>query len=142
MKRTLLLLLAGLLAGQNTNRPTTGPPEYEALQAHFDRAVEARQRQHTQGLASSAAWEQRKGPLRAKLERSLWHDWKPPLGTPRATITGTETFAGYTMENIVIESAPGLYSTSNLYLPRNAAKPYPVILYQCGHASNRSTTRS
>ncbi|MBL8214760.1 MAG: acetylxylan esterase [Bryobacterales bacterium] len=136
MKRTLLLLLlAGLLAGQNTNRPTTGPPEYEALQAHFDHAVEARQRQHLHALDSRAAWEQRKGPLRAKLERSLWHDWKPPRGVPRATLTSTETFANYTMENIVIESAPGLYSTSNLYLPRNAAKPYPVILYQCGHAS-------
>ena len=28
-----------------------------------------------------------------------------------------------------------MFLTANLYLPRTGAKPYPVVLYQCGHAN-------
>ena len=35
----------------------------------------------------------------------------------------------------MLEAAPRVYMTANLYLPRTGPKPFPVVLYQCGHAS-------
>ncbi|MCC6589798.1 MAG: acetylxylan esterase [Bryobacterales bacterium] len=136
MTRLACCLLAsiGALAGQNNNS-MSGPAEYEALQAHFERVIEARQQRLFGAANSAAAWQSRKPQIRAALERMLWHGLQLPETPPRVTITHRVEHAAYTIENIVLESAPQLYSTSNLYLPRTGSKPYPVILYQCGHAN-------
>jgi cephalosporin-C deacetylase-like acetyl esterase len=122
------------MVGQ-TNRPASGPSEYEALQAHFDRVAASRHEHLFDGIDSVAKWEKRKPQARAELIRMLWHDLKLPDTPPKATITHREERAAYTIENIVLESLPGVFSTSNLYIPRDGAKPFPVILYQCGHAN-------
>lgn len=116
-------------------RPTTGPPEYEALQAHFDRVVSERHRTLFEGIDSVAKWEQRKPQARAELIKMLWHGMQLPHAPPKAELVHREEHAAYTIENIVLETAPKLYSTANLYLPRGGSKPYPVVLYQCGHAN-------
>ena len=41
----------------------------------------------------------------------------------------------YTIENLVIETAPRVFLTANLYLPAAARGRIPSVLYQCGHAS-------
>jgi cephalosporin-C deacetylase-like acetyl esterase len=65
----------------------------------------------------------------------LWHNRRWPAGPPPATIVRREERTGYIVEAIVLQTAPGLYLTTNLYLPRSGQKPFPVILYQCGHAN-------
>jgi len=65
----------------------------------------------------------------------LWHDRQWPARPPAATITHREDHARYTIENVVLETAPKVFLTANLYLPKGGNKPYPVVLYQCGHAS-------
>jgi len=142
MKRLAILLIASLpLAAQPSRpaatpaRPTTGPPEYDALQAHFDRVVTERHRRLFEGIETAAQWEKRKPQARAELIQMLWHGLKLPDTPPKATITHREERAAYTIENIVLETAPKLFSTANLYLPRTGTKPFPVVLYQCGHAN-------
>jgi cephalosporin-C deacetylase-like acetyl esterase len=71
----------------------------------------------------------------------LWHDRVWPSTPPPARITNREQYPAYVVENIVLETAPGIYATANLYLPRTGAMPYPVVLYQCGHANKRYFTR-
>jgi len=71
----------------------------------------------------------------------LWHEHTWPSTPPPARITHREEHPAYTVENIVLETSPGIYATANLYLPRTGAKPYPVVLYQCGHANKRYFTR-
>ena len=62
--------------------------------------------------------------------------WPTPEKTPlKATITGTlDDEPGVRIEKLHFQSRPGLYVTSNLYLPRPADKgPYPAVLYSIGH---------
>ena len=60
---------------------------------------------------------------------------------PPGRITHRTERPAYIIENIVLETAPNVYSTANLFLPRSGAKPYPVVLYQCGHANKSYYTR-
>lgn len=96
--------------------------ECEALQTFFDRLVSERHRQLFRGLNTVAQWEPRKRDIRASLERMLWFDlpWTPTA--PPAQITHRAGFGDYLLENLVVETAPGLFLTAKLYLPR-AGKP-------------------
>ena len=116
-------------------RPPVQNGEYEALQSHFERVVSRRSDNLFSGIASVPQWEKRKSAARAELIRMLWHNLKLPDAPPATTITHREERADYTVENLVIETAPKLYLTANLYLPKSGAKPFPAVFYQCGHAS-------
>jgi cephalosporin-C deacetylase-like acetyl esterase len=114
--------------------------ELESLQAHFEIVIKRRHDQLFSGIATIQQWEQRRQQTRAALQRMLWHDLPWPDRPPRATITDRQDYAAYTVENLVLETVPGVFLTANLYLPRGAAKPVPIVLYQCGHA-NKSLFR-
>jgi cephalosporin-C deacetylase-like acetyl esterase len=129
------LLLTCSPAASQTARLTTGNAEYEALQAHFDRVVTERHQKLFSGITTVSHWEERKPKARAELIKMLWHDRKLPGTPPPATITHREEHGAYAIENVVLETAPKLFSTANLYIPSTGTKPFPVILYQCGHAS-------
>jgi cephalosporin-C deacetylase-like acetyl esterase len=109
--------------------------QFKALQAHFDRVITARHHTLFDGVKTVEQWEKRKKTSRAALEKMLWHDRGRSSGAPAATLVGREERAKYTVETLILQTAPGLYLTANLYLPRAGAKPFPVILYQCGHNS-------
>jgi cephalosporin-C deacetylase-like acetyl esterase len=132
----LMTLPAGaVLIAQRPAQPPPQPAEFQALQAHFDRVIAARHANAFQGISSTQQWEQRKLRIRRDLERMLWHDYAWPSTPPPARITHRTEHPGYIIENIVLETAPKVYSTSNLYLPKTGTRPYPVVLYQCGHAN-------
>jgi len=137
----LLLLLAATAAAQV--RPAQAPQnaEYESLQAYFNRAIERRHEDVFRGIRSVAQWEPRKKQARAALSQMLWHNLPWPQTPPMASVSHRAEYPAYTLENLVIETAPGLFLTANLYLPRDGQKPYPVVLYQCGHASKRYYAR-
>jgi dienelactone hydrolase len=57
-----------------------------------------------------------------------------PKRTPlKAEITGTVARPGYRIEKLVFQSLPGLYVTTNLYLPEAVSGRSPTILYVTGH---------
>ena len=109
--------------------------EFQALQAHFDRVAAARHAALFRDIATMPQWESRKSEIRRQLTRMLWHDRAWPSTPPAARVTHRTEMGAYTIENMVLETAPRVYSTANLYLPRAGSRPYPVVLYQCGHAS-------
>ncbi|MBL8233176.1 MAG: acetylxylan esterase [Bryobacterales bacterium] len=132
----LLAAVAGSIAfPQTANRNTPGNAEFEALQTHFERVIHERNAKMFEGITSVAEWEKRKAEMRAQLAKMLWHDRRWPDQPPAVRITHRETRDQYIIENLVIETAPNLPLTANLYLPREGSKPFPVVLYQCGHAS-------
>ena len=108
--------------------------QFQELQAHFDRVVSARFNNLFAEVKTVEQWERRKEKSRAELRKMLWHDRRLPSG-PRATIVHREQRPEYVIENIVLQTAPGVYLTANLYLPNRGQKPFPVVLYQCGHAN-------
>jgi len=115
--------------------------EFRALQAHFDRVINDRFNRLFAGIENVRQWEQRKQRTREALEKMLWHNRRFPSGPPPAKLAGREERSEYTVEALTLETAPGLYLTANLYLPRSGSKPFPVILYQCGHANKNYYSR-
>ena len=141
--RCAILALCTLSAMAGPRAQSKEPPpnkELEALQAHFQTAITRRHDQLFKGITTVAAWEREKQQLRAALSRMLWNDMPWPEAPPRASVTHRQEYDGYTIENLVLETAPGVYLTANLYLPRSGPKPFPAVLYQCGHA-NKSVYR-
>jgi len=130
-----LLAASSPFTAQTPARAPAPNRELEALQAHFERVVGRRSEQLFSGITTVEQWEQRKQKTRAALTKMLWHDLRWPTTPPRATMTHREERPGYTIENLVIETAPKLFLTANLYLPRTGRQPFPVVVYQCGHAS-------
>lgn len=50
-------------------------------------------------------------------------------------ITWEKDCGEYNMKGVILQSRPGVYMTTNLYIPKNAAFPAPAILFVCGHAN-------
>ena len=136
-----LSLFATALLQAQPAKPPAQTPEFQALQAHFDRVISSRHAALFHDLASVPQWEERKRRTSRELGRMLWHDRPWPSGPPAARTTHRTESAAYRVENLVLETAPKVYSTANLYLPRAGSGPYPVVLYQCGHANKDQFTR-
>lgn len=139
MRRWLsLCAVTGLcvwLAFAQQPAPPAPNEQFQALQAHFERAIDARFHNLFAGITTVEQWERRKEKARHELRKMLWHDWRWSVQPPSVQIAHREQRADYTIENIVFQTAPGVYVTANLYLPNRGQKPFPVILYQCGHAN-------
>ncbi|MFC1614097.1 hypothetical protein ACFL5K_02250 [Gemmatimonadota bacterium] len=116
------------------NRPNE---EFQALQSHFAKVAAARFDTMFAGIKTVEEWEVRRGEYRSQLLKMLFHDRRFSNTPPPVRITKTVEHKNYTMECLVVETDSNLYATCNLYLPRKGEKPYPVILYQCGHANKR-----
>ena len=79
-------------------------------------------------------WRRERPELQRRLLDMLGLDPLPARTPLQARITGTLSRPLYRIEKIVFQSMPGLYVTGNFYLPKNAIKPLPTILYLCGHS--------
>jgi len=130
---TVLLLsslaISSQLPGQND--------QYQALKSHFERVINARFDTLFSSIGNIEQWEIRKERSGLELGRMLWHDRSWPDSPPPVEITRRVENPDYTLECLILETAPQVYSTANLYLPRSGRKPFPVVLYQCGHANKR-----
>lgn len=114
--------------------------QFQALQAHFERVINARSATLFGQVRNVEQWQAQKEKIRLALSKMLWHDRRWPSGPPRSTLVRREERAAYTLESLILETAPNLYATANLYLPRTGQQPFPVILYQCGHANKDQFT--
>jgi len=115
-------------AAQNEN--------YTALLAHFERVVGRRHHEVFSGINTPEQWSSERERIKAELFDMLGHDRPWPKEPPKAVVTRRLEGGDYILECLVLETGPGLYATANLYIPRSAEGPFPVVLYQCGHSAN------
>ena len=111
---------------------------FKALQSHFERVITARFDTLFSRVQNVEQWEKRKERTRLAFSRMLWHDLQWPAGPPQVKVSRRVERPDYSVECLILETAPNIYSTANLYLPGNGRKPFPVILYQCGHTNKRA----
>jgi cephalosporin-C deacetylase-like acetyl esterase len=78
-------------------------------------------------------WKRQRDQRRRELMEMLGLQPLPKRTPLRAQITGTLERPAYRVEKLVFQSSPGLYVTGNFYVPRDARRPLPTILYLCGH---------
>jgi hypothetical protein len=92
--------------------------------------------QNFAGTTTLDDWTTHRATYRAQLFEMLGLSPLPERTDLKATITGREDHAEFTVEKLHFQSLPGLYVTANLYVPKNlAGKKVPAILYGCGHAN-------
>jgi len=85
--------------------------------------------------ASKEEWLQRRKRVRSILQVSLGL-WPTPTRTPlRPIVHGRREFDGYTIEKVILESAPGFYLTGNLYRPHpsRSNEKHAAVLSPHGH---------
>ena len=91
-------------------------------------------------VRSKADWEKFRDARLQALRDSLG-SFPPPPKTLRVEATATLNGNGFTIENLVFESRPGLIVTANLYVPDPARPKMPGILI-CHSHHNPKTRRS
>jgi cephalosporin-C deacetylase-like acetyl esterase len=86
-------------------------------------------------VQSAADWQSRREEIQRQYLEMLGL-WPLPQRTPlKAATTGVLEREGFRVEKVGFQSSPGLYVTTNLYLPQKAEGKLPAVLYLCGHSA-------
>ena len=78
-------------------------------------------------------WEQRKAELRKCFFEQLRLSPLPKKTPLNPIITPKRMMDGYTIENVAIETLPGVYLCGSLYRPAKGKGPFPAVLSPHGH---------
>ncbi len=84
-------------------------------------------------IETLAGWQKRQDYVKKTLKDIVGpFPGKTPLN---AKIAGTIDKQNYSVEHIILESQPGFYLTSSLFIPKNLQGKAPAILHCSGHAA-------
>ncbi len=131
--------LANILASQDLNFAKEGEKKYkiQAYQYHLKTVEEGKEQ-----LAFLAtlyndvpSWERRKAELKGCILSSLKLTKLPAKPASQPIVSAIRKFNGYTVQNIAIETLPGLYVAGSLYRPAKIIGKVPVVLNPDGHFS-------
>ncbi|NQV33678.1 MAG: acetylxylan esterase [Phycisphaeraceae bacterium] len=83
-------------------------------------------------------WKIRRAQVRENILRGT-DLWPLPERTPlNPMLHSRRTYDGYSVENVAIETRPGVFATGNLYRPLDGDGPFPAILCSHGHWSKKT----
>ena len=85
------------------------------------------------GYPNVQLWEARKAELRKCFLEQLGLTPMPEKTPLNPVYTPIRKFDGYTVENVGIETLPGLYLCGSLYRPAKGKGPFPAVLSPHGH---------
>ncbi len=124
--------IALLTASAYTAEPDTRRGD-ALLDAHFRYQTKQIADACLADVADRAGWERKRPELRRQFldMMGLWP--LPPRADLKPVVTGKVDTEHVVIEKLHFQSAPGLYVTGNLYVPKKATFPAPGILYVCGH---------
>jgi hypothetical protein len=129
--------LDNLLASQDITFTKEGDKRYklQQYQYHLKTVEEGKEQlQHLAGLYNDMqSWEKRKGTLKQCILSTLKLSTLPPAPLSKPIVTAIRKFDGYTVENIAIETLPGVFVSGSLYRPAKFKGKLPVILNPDGH---------
>jgi dienelactone hydrolase len=132
--RTVVCLIIVFMVG-----PTAPCAEVELCQGNYQTEAQAvaqleRLAAHSQ---TQAQWQARRARIRENILRGT-ELWPLPQRTALNPILHSRReFEGYSVENVAIESLPGVFVTGNLYRPLQGDGPYAGILCPHGHWSKQ-----
>jgi hypothetical protein len=79
------------------------------------------------------SWEKRRQELKQCMLSTLKLSSIPAAPASRPIVTAVRKFDGYTVQNIAIETLPGLFVSGSLYRPTKSKGKLPVVLNPDGH---------
>lgn len=129
--------LAALLASQDLNFAKEADKKYkiQEYQYHLKTVQEGKEQlAYLLGLYhDKPSWEKRKTALKQCLLSSLRLATLSAKTASPPILSSVRKFDGYTVQNIAIETLPGLYVSGSLYRPAKANGKLPVVLNPDGH---------
>ncbi|GAA4736132.1 alpha/beta hydrolase family protein [Flavisolibacter ginsenosidimutans] len=129
--------LNNILSSQDLTFAKEGDKRYklQAYQYHLKTVEEGKEQlAYLSSLYSDEqSWQKRKDSLRTCFWSALRLSKMPARPSSKPIITPLRKFADYTVQNIAIETLPGLYVCGSLYRPLKAKGKLPVILNPDGH---------
>jgi dienelactone hydrolase len=121
----------------------TGENSYQISKFnYYQRPVEEGKKHLAQLLAAYPTlplWETRKADLRKCFLAQLMLSPFPKKTPLNPIVTSVRNYDGYTVENVAIETIPGVWLCGSLYKPSKGKGPFPVVLNPYGHFSNADT---
>ncbi len=78
-------------------------------------------------------WEMRRRELRECIDTRLHLELFRPATPLSPVFTPRRKYEGYTVENVALETWPGLYLCGSLYRPLRKKPPFPAVLLAQGH---------
>jgi dienelactone hydrolase len=115
----------------------TGERAYEITKyAYHIRPVEEGKKHLDKLLASYPSqqlWEARKAELRECILKQIGLTPMPRKTPLNPIYTEKRKYDGYTVENVGIETIPGVYLCGSLYRPAKGRGPFPAVLSPHGH---------
>lgn len=123
MRPIALLLICLNLAAQGLPQADQRYGEVRHLDATYEMAE----------YSSAAEWLAHAAYLRQQILWSAGLDPMPERTPLRPQVTGNLERDGYTIENVLIETAPGFFLGGNLYRPKGEAAMRPAVLLSHGH---------
>jgi dienelactone hydrolase len=139
-----LILVQPLSAGRAQPPPLPGSLPGDVMMQHYlDQQADLLAAKYLDGAETLAQWEQKRPRLHQEYLDMLGL-WPLPDKTPlHVKVTGSIATPDSVVEKLHFQSKPGLYVTGNLYRPVDceapsgqpggATRPYPAIVYLCGH---------
>ncbi len=135
--------LSNILLPLNLAYEKTGEKTYQISRFNYYQRPVEEGRKHLEQLLMTypvlTLWEERKAELRKCFLEQLGLNPFPRSTPFNPVITGLRKDDGYTIENIAIETVPGVFLTGSLYKPARGKGPFPLILCPYGHFSNADT---
>lgn len=129
--------LTAILASQDITFTKEGDKKYklQAFQYHLKTIEEGKEQlAYLSTLHNDvSAWEKRKAGLRECILSSLKLQRFPAKPSSAPIISGVRKFDGYTVQNIAIETLPGVYVSGSLYRPARVKGKVPLVLNPDGH---------
>lgn len=109
---------------------------------YYQRPVEEGRKHLEQLLAAYPTldlWETRKTDLRKCFLEKLQLAPFPEKTPFNPVMTKQRKYDGYTVQNLAIETIPGVWLCGSLYRPSRGKGPFPLVLCPYGHFSNADT---
>ena len=129
--------LSNILASQDLAFAKEGDNKYKLqnYQYHLKTVEEGKaQLDYLSGLYNDVnGWEKRRAELKSCIIASLKLEHIAAAPSSKPIITPVRKFGGYTVQNIAIETLPGVYACGSLYKPAKYKGKIPVILNPDGH---------
>jgi dienelactone hydrolase len=119
----------------------TGDNVYQVSRYSYSTRPVEEGRKHLEQLLASyptqQTWETRKAELRKCFLVQLGLTPMPRKTPLNPVYTEKRKYDGYTVENVGIETMPGVYLCGSLYRPAKGKGPFPAVLCPHGHFPNQ-----
>ncbi|MBE7169415.1 MAG: acetylxylan esterase [Williamsia sp.] len=126
-----------ILSSQDISFAPDGDKKYklQAYQYHLKTPAEGKEQlDYLSTLYNDAAsWKKRREELKSCILSSLRLSHMAAAPASKPIVTGVRKFNGYTVQNIALETLPGVYVCGSLYRPERVQGKIPVVLNPDGH---------